>query len=118
MTTADDIITKRVRNTLNDTATSDAARRWLDDVLMVLLNDAVTRVVQLRPDSLLASDGTLIVIVPVTDLSMPISIDDKWLIPICHYMCAGALEMQSPEKMNINASNHFLKLFMDAVQGI
>ena len=117
-TLASDIITKRARLILNDTAVAPAPQRWADSTLMLFLNDAVTRIIQLRPDAQLNAAGAIFVIVPVAALGSAISIEDKWLIPICHYICARSLEMQGGELLNLNASNHFQHLFDDTVKSL
>ena len=117
-TSGTNIITQRVRLLLNDTSTQSNVQRWVDATLLRFLNDAVTLICELRPDAKIADDGTIRTITALADIGSSISIADKWMLAICHYICARALEMQGGERMNLDASNHHQKAFMDLVKSM
>ena len=117
-TTGTNIITERVRDSLNDTSTQTNVQRWSDTLLLRLLNDAETMIVSLRPDALLAADGSVLTITPLTGIGQNINLGDKWALAIHRYICQMALSMPGKGRLNINASNHFKGLFEGLIKSL
>ena len=111
--TAQNVIDK-CRFFLNDDNSS--AQRWLDDMLWPLVNDAVVKVTQVRPDSLYSSVNALITITPATSVASPLSIDDKWLIPCALFVAAMALNRQAGQTFNAQKAAAMMEQFSAMVK--
>jgi hypothetical protein len=92
--TGRDIDTK-VRRLLDDVA---EVQIWNEAEMIEWSNDGVHHIVQRRPDAMLDTDGTLITITDIDELSDTISIADKWETPLAHYVAALCLKMKSGQK--------------------
>jgi hypothetical protein len=116
-TTANDIITKRVRKALNDTDSNTNARRWDDPTLILHLSDAQNIIVDQRSEELLDTDGiTERTLTEPTTLGDTLFVADKWREALMHYVVARAFEWPGKERLNLDAASHHDELFWKALE--
>ena len=113
-TSGTQIITNRARLFLSDVSANNY--RWSDSQLLVFLNDGQQIITEARPDSKLASDGSLLTVTDLAGIGSNISIADKWRVPLAHFVTARAFEMPGQERLNLDAANHHDKMFWNYVK--
>jgi hypothetical protein len=110
-----DVITSRARLYLGDKSVRENEQTFKDPELLVLLNDAETEIQSKRPESRLASDGSVMTVTPLTNIASPINLADKWAEAIACFIAGKALAFRATDKTNIGTADSYLKKFYDAL---
>jgi hypothetical protein len=91
-------IAKIARPILNDSVSD--SQKWDDPQIERAINAGVKRIIDLRPDARIDTDGTLLTITPITALSGTISIADDFQDPLVQYVVAYCLQYHAGELEN------------------
>jgi hypothetical protein len=113
-TTTGTILAVEIRLLANDNDVSPY--RHPDDQLVIWINEAVNKVTELRPDARYATDGTLLTIVPITDITGTITIDDKWKDRIVDYAVSRCLERVGGQTFNAAKAKYHLDRFITMIK--
>ena len=76
------------------------------------INEAVEKIRQKRPDSLIDSDGfTIISVTPIVDIGDTISLSDRWLTSVCEWVLMRAFQNDGEDEGDQSQSRLHKDLF-------
>lgn len=113
-TTTGTILAVPIRKLANDNKV--APYRHDDDELTLWINEAVRKVTAIRSDALYATDGTLLTVTPITDITGTITIDDKWQDLIVDYAVSRCLEKVGGQTFNAAKAKYHLDRFITMIK--
>lgn len=113
-TTTGTILAVPIRLLSNDN--TSAPYKHDDDELIIWINEAVTKITEMRPEALYATDGTLLTITPITDIAGTISIDDKWKDRVVDWCVNRCLERVGGQVFNAAKAKYHLDRFIAMIK--
>jgi len=107
----DDIIT-RWRGMVNDDLEE---KRYSAADALIILNDALRTLYDLRPDLALSTDGTM---APFTDLALPtatVNLPEAFRITVAHIMAARTYEDEGNDDFNLKQAADHRQKFLSRI---
>lgn len=111
------VLDDRVRILLNDpeTPTDGSDPSWATANLVTFWNDYVRELFKRRPDAQLSSTGTVITYTEATSKTSNIIVEDRWIEPGTHYICAMAFMSDAGDRRDEARSERHWARFLETV---